>query len=63
MRMIELGYYDFFGTGTNIPAALEALDAAVRIDKEGRTGERAVLTTRAPAPGRFRPVHLRGGGD
>ena len=35
MRLIELGYFDFFGLGTDIPAAMRALDAAARIDAVG----------------------------
>jgi hypothetical protein len=31
-QLIELGYFDFFGLGTDVLAAEEALDAAVRID-------------------------------
>jgi hypothetical protein len=31
-RLIEYGYFDFFGLGTDIPAALDALDTAARID-------------------------------
>jgi hypothetical protein len=32
--MIELGYFDFFGLGTDVPAAMDALDAAARIDSQ-----------------------------
>ncbi len=40
-RLIEFGYFDFFGLGTDVLAAQDALEAAVRID--------ASLTTN-PAP-------------
>jgi hypothetical protein len=33
-RLIELGYFDFFGFGTDTRAAEDALDAATRIDTE-----------------------------
>ena len=32
MRLIELGYFNFFGLGLDKRAALEALETAVRID-------------------------------
>jgi hypothetical protein len=32
MRMIELGYFDFFGLGTSLADAERALEAAARID-------------------------------
>lgn len=32
VRMIEMGYFDFFGLGTDLREAERALDAAVRID-------------------------------
>ena len=34
MRMIELGYFDFFGLGTDTDAVERALEAAARIDAE-----------------------------
>ena len=34
MRMIELGYFDFFGLGTDLRAAERALEAAAQIDAE-----------------------------
>ena len=37
-RMIELGYFDFFGLGLDVLAALDALNAAVRIDMGGSPG-------------------------
>lgn len=36
-RLIEYGYFDFFGLGTDVLAAQDALDAAVRIDAEPAT--------------------------
>ena len=36
LRMIELGYFDFFGLGTDIRAAESAIDAALRIDELAR---------------------------
>jgi hypothetical protein len=44
MKLIELGYFDFCGLGTDKLAALEALDAAARIDHESA----------APSPDRER---------
>jgi hypothetical protein len=32
LRMIEFGYFDFFGLGTEVRAAERALEAAARID-------------------------------
>ena len=32
MRLIELGYFDFCGLGTDKRAALDALESAARID-------------------------------
>jgi hypothetical protein len=32
VRMIEFGYFDFFGLGTNLPEAERALEAAARTE-------------------------------
>jgi hypothetical protein len=36
MRLIELGYFDFFGLGTNLPEAERALEAAAGLTAGGR---------------------------
>lgn len=39
ISLVRMGYFDFFGKGTDLRTAERALDAAVRIDYRGGNGD------------------------